>query len=168
MPYFNPADDHTVQLCYCRVQHGWATGVEEEVEKYISFIPRLAQLRSTKCIMSTHMHNVLLQGIFYRDCGHNMPVPKPTMCPLELLRVVSKYKDLNCFGRHNWHGTVFSTGHYYLQDKRWCYELSFVPFWLVNPGENPVAVLLPDQGVLLTVNDFLIKAAALTMEVSKI
>lgn len=55
---------------------------------------------------------------------------------------------------------------YYLQDKRCCCELSFVPFWPVNPGENPVAVL-PDQGVLLTVNDFLIKAAALTMEVSK-
>lgn len=54
-----------------------------------------------------------------------------------------------------------------MQDKRWCCELSFVPFWPVNPGENPVAVLLPDQGVLLTVNDFLIKAAALTMEVSK-
>ena len=61
--------------------------------KSISVSFRLAQLRSTKCIMSTHMHNVLLQRIFYRDCGHNMPVPKPTMCPLELLEVVSKYKD---------------------------------------------------------------------------
>ena len=45
--------------------------------------------------------------------------------------------------------------------------VNLVPFWPVNPGENPVAVPLPDQGVLLTVNDFLIKAAALTMEVSK-
>lgn len=56
---------------------------------------------------------------------------------------------------------------YLLSPRQWSYVCIITSvLWPVNPGQKPVVVALPDQGVLMTVNDFLIKAAALTMEVS--